>query len=103
MHDCDECTFTIWNVGGKQHIGGGRLASNAIDEIVEPLARMGREQNSFRITTTETQSIDAIEKIDFIEHRKRQTLAGTDLVKNAIDRLELALVVFVRRIYDFEN
>ena len=71
MHQRDEGALAIRDISGEQHIGGGRLASNAIDEIVEPLARLGREQNSFRITTTETQSIDAIEKIDFIEHRKR--------------------------------
>ena len=70
MHERDERTFAIWNVGGKQHIGGGRLASNAIDEIVEPLARLGREQNSFRITTTETQSIDAIEKMNYLDPTK---------------------------------
>ena len=44
-----------------------------------------------------------IDQIDFIEHRKRQTLAGTDLVKNAIDCLELALVVLVRGIHNFKD
>ena len=71
MHQRDESALTIRDISGEQHIGGSCLASNPVDEIVEALARLGREQNGLRIATTETQSIDAIEKIDFIEYGQR--------------------------------
>ena len=71
MHQRDESALAIRNISGEQHIGGSCLASNTVDEIVESLTRLGREQNGFGITTTETQSIDAIEKIDFIEYGQR--------------------------------
>ena len=103
MHQRDESALTIRDISGEQHIGGSCLASNPVDEIVEPLARLGREQNGLRIATTETQSIDAIEKIDFIEYGQRSTLSGADLIKHAVDSIQLPLIVLVRRIYDFEN
>ena len=71
MHQRDKGALTIRDISGEQHIGGSRLTSNAIDEIVESLARLGREQNGFGVTTTEAQSINAIEKIDFIEYGQR--------------------------------
>ena len=43
MHQRDESALTIRDISGEQHIGGSCLASNPVDEIVEPLARLGRE------------------------------------------------------------
>ena len=70
MHQRDESALTIRDISGEQHIGGSCLASNPVDEIVEPLARLGREQNGLRIATTETQSIDAIEKMNYLDPTK---------------------------------
>ena len=103
MHQRDEGALAIRDISREQHIGSSRLTSNTVDEIVESLACLGREQHGLGIATTEARSINTIEQIDFIEHRKRQTLAGTDLVKNAIDCLELALVVLVGGINNFKD
>ena len=61
MHQRNEGALAIRDISGEQHIGGSRLTSNSVDEIVEPLACLGREQHGLGIATTETQSIDAIE------------------------------------------
>ena len=71
MHQRDEGALAIRDISGEQHIGGGRLTSNTVDEIVESLARLGREQHGLGIATTEAQSINVIEKIDFIEYGQR--------------------------------
>lgn len=36
MHQRDECALAIRDISGEQHIGGSRLSSNSVDEIVEP-------------------------------------------------------------------
>ena len=103
MHQRDEGALAVRNVGRKKYIGGCCLASNTFDEIIEPLARLGREQHGLGIAASETQSINAIKSIDFIEHRKCQTLTGTDFIEHAIDGLELALIVLIRSIHDLKD
>lgn len=67
MHQRDEGALTIRDISREQHIGGAASRAMRVDEIVESLARLGREQHGLGIATTEAQSINAIEKIDFID------------------------------------
>ena len=71
MHQRDEGALTIRDISREQHIGSSRLTSNTVDEIVESLARLGREQHGLGIATTEAQSINTIQKIDLIEYGQR--------------------------------
>ena len=46
MHQRDESALAIRDISGEQHIGGSCLASNPVDEIVEPLARLAENRTA---------------------------------------------------------
>ena len=103
MHERDQGALAIRNIGGEQYIGRCSLTGNPLDQIIETFTGLSREQHGLRIPTAEAQAINAIEQIDFIEHRQRQTLAGSNLIEHAINRLELTFIVLIRCIHDLEN